>query len=157
MKTSSEHLPPSPPPPDRFYVLLNPAPPSLEKQLCARALPWMPYLNWLAAFEQGYTENRKSLLVFVFLNKSFQPIFFAFQMVTRPRPNLFEMLINLTSPQWLDRLDLLTRYIDTCGKKIQSEIIIQIKRCSAPHSKIGNFSCERWRRLLTKEKQDALV
>ena len=78
-------------------------------------------------------------------------------MFTRPRPNLFEMLINLTSPQWLDRPDLLTCYIDTCGKKIQSEIIIQIKRCSAPHSKIGNFSCERWRRLLTKEKQDALV
>ena len=98
---------------------------------------------------------RKALLFFVFLNKLTD--FFAFQMVARPRPNLFKMLINLTSPKWLDRLGLLACYIDTCGKKIQSEIIIQIKRWSAPHLKIGNFICESWQRLLTKEKQDAFV
>ena len=48
-------------------------------------------------------------------------------------------------------------YIDTCSKKIQSEKLFKSKLCSAPHSKIGNFSCESWRRLLTKEKQDALA
>ena len=52
---------------------------------------------------------------------------------------------------WLDC------YIGTCSKKNQSELLFKSKRYSAPHSKIGNFSCESWRTLLTKEKQDALV
>ena len=41
--------------------------------------------------------------------------------------NLFEMLINLTSPKWAQKQSLLACYIDTCSKKIQSEIIMQIK------------------------------
>ena len=48
-------------------------------------------------------------------------------------------------------------YIDTCSKKIQSEKIIQIKTLLRATLKIGNFSCESWRRLLTNEKQDALA
>ena len=46
--------------------------------------------------------------------------------------NLFEMLINLTRSQMgpigvRGKQSLLACYIDTCSKKIQSEIIIQIK------------------------------
>ena len=37
------------------------------------------------------------------------------------------MLINLTSPKWAQKQSLLACYIDTCSKKIQSEIIMQIK------------------------------
>ena len=49
-------------------------------------------------------------------------------------------------------------FIDTCGKKIQSQNnYANSKRCSAPYSKIANFSCEGWRRLLAKEKKDSLV
>ena len=45
-------------------------------------------------------------------------------------------------------------YIDTCSKKLQSEIIIQIKHDVAPRhiQKLETSVCESWRRLLTKEK-----
>ena len=63
----------------------------------------------------------------------------------------------MACPGVCGKQSLLACYIGTCSKKIQLELLFKSKRCSAPHSKIGNFSCRSWRRLLTKEKQDALV
>ena len=91
------------------------------------------------------TQEQKGTTLQVFLTH-----FSAFEMVCSPKTslkNLFEMLINLLQvPNGLPRgvcgkQSLLACYIGTCSKKNQSDLLFKSKRCSAPHSKIGNFSC----------------
>ena len=138
---------------------------------CNKRPPQTPVLKWeiftIISAKQTFvkfclrTQEQKGTTLQVFLTH-----FSAFKMVCSPKTflkNLFEMLIKLSQvPNGLPRgvcgkQALLTCYIGTCRKKIQSELLFKSKRCSAAHSKIGNLSCESWRRLLMKEKQDALV
>ena len=84
--------------------------------------------------ELGFTTFPVFSLCFPF-SANLITVFSASQMVHSPKifsKNLFEMLINLTSPKCPevyavnDPCSCAAQYIGTCSKKIQSEIIIQI-------------------------------